>query len=188
MCAPPATSSRRSCSTPVRTKPRSPPLPCPVASLVTATIATHPTDAMLGTALRSVCTNCHTPGDPGYQAAEKMQEELSQLQQSVLGSDEILNRAESSGMEVSQARLEQDQARDNLTKARVTIHTFNPASVEQDTQAGLKITDKTYQEGQRAMAERNYRRIGLGVSLLTIIVVLGGMRLYLAQIEQHEHY
>jgi cytochrome c3-like protein len=147
----------------------------------------HPNDAMLGAGPHSVCTNCHGAGDAGYAAAGKIQQELARLEETVLRSDEILNRAESSGMEVGQARLEQDQARDNLTKARVTIHTFNPASVEQDIQAGLKITDKTYQEGQRAMAERNYRRIGLGVSLLTIIVVLGGLRLYLAQIEQHEH-
>jgi Cytochrome c3 len=147
----------------------------------------HPSDAMLGTGPQSVCTNCHVAGDAGYAAAGKIQQELARLEETVRRSEEILNRAESSGMEVSQARLEQDQARDNLTKARVTIHTFNAASVEQDIQAGVKITNKTYQEGQHAMAERNYRRIGLGVSLLTIIVVLGGLRLYLAQIEQHEH-
>jgi len=49
-------------------------------------------------------------------------------------------------MEVSQARLEQDQARDELTKARVTIHSFQTDLVEQDIQAGLKITAMTHAE------------------------------------------
>ena len=56
--------------------------------------------------------------------------------------DRILGVAESSGMEVSEARTEQDQARDSLTKARVTIHSFQTELVEQNIQAGLKIAAK----------------------------------------------
>src|SRR5207249_10364386 len=126
----------------------------------------HPTAAMLGTGSESICTNCHTQGDAGFQAASQFHEELAKLDTSVKSSDAILNRAESAGMEVSQARLEQDQARDSLTKARVSIHSFNNAHVTQDVDVGLKIADKTYQEGKSALAERDYRRKGLGVSLV----------------------
>src|ERR1700739_4824148 len=48
-------------------------------------------------------------------------------------------------MEVSEARMGQDQARDRLTKARVTVHTFRPELVDQDVQAGLKIAAKDLQ-------------------------------------------
>jgi hypothetical protein len=146
----------------------------------------HPTDAMLGTGPQSVCTNCHTAGDAGYQAAEQIQQQLGRLDASVKNADEVLNQAESAGMEVSQARLEQDQARDSLTKARVAIHSFNPGRVDQDIQAGVKITDKTHQEGVAALAERDYRRKGLGISLLAIVAVVIGLRLYIRQIESRE--
>jgi predicted CXXCH cytochrome family protein len=144
----------------------------------------HPSDALLGTGPQSVCTNCHTSGDAGYQAADQMQQQLSRLDAAAKSSDEILARAESDGMEVSEARLEQDQARDSLTKARVTIHSFNPARVEQDIQAGVKITDQTHQAGVAALQERDYRRKGLAWSVLAIVMVLIGLRLYTRRIER----
>ena len=76
----------------------------------------------------------------------------------------LLGVAESSGMEVSQARLDEDQARDALTKARVTIHSFRKELVDQDIQEGLKLAAKNLQAGKNALAERDYRRRGLGLA------------------------
>ena len=59
---------------------------------------------------------------------------LSQLDEAIKSADQVLGVAESSGMEVSEARLGQDQARDSLTKARVTIHSFRTDLVDQDIQ------------------------------------------------------
>ena len=86
-------------------------------------------------------------------------------------------------MEVSEARLGQDQARDSLTKARVTIHSFQTDLVDQDIQAGLKIAAKNLKAGKEAMVERNHRRIGLGMSLIAIGMVLAGLWLYIKKIE-----
>jgi Cytochrome c3 len=144
---------------------------------------THPSDAMLGTGPQSVCTNCHTEGDAGFQAANQIAQQLNRLDASVKNAGEVLNRAELAGMEVSDALLEQDQARDSLTKARVAIHSFDLAPVQQDVEAGLKITAKTYGAGVAALAERDYRRKGLALSLLAIIAVVVGLRLYVRQIE-----
>ena len=112
-----------------------------------------------------------------------MQSDLSQLDKAIKGADQVLGVAESSGMEVSEARLGQDQARDSLTKARVTIHSFRKDLVDQDIQAGLNIAAKNLQAGQKAMAERNYRRVGLGLSLVAIALMLLGLRLYIKRIE-----
>ncbi len=84
---------------------------------------------------------------------------------------------------MSDARLAQDQARDSLTKARVTIHSFRTDLVDQDVQTGLKIAEKNLQAGREAMVERNRRRAGLGVSLIAIGMVLVGLRLYIKRIE-----
>ncbi|HLK33524.1 MAG TPA: cytochrome c3 family protein [Terriglobales bacterium] len=145
-----------------------------------------PSDAMLGTSAQSVCTNCHTQGDAGYRAAADMRQQIAGLEASLANSTRILNRAESSGMEVSQAKLELDQARDALTKARVTVHTFAGARVKADVDSGLKITAKTYGEGQAALRERDYRRTGLGMSLVAIVFVVVALRLYIREIENHK--
>jgi Doubled CXXCH motif (Paired_CXXCH_1) len=85
---------------------------------------THPTDARLGTGSEAVCMECHTPGDDCDKARAEMLAGLIGLSEVVMGADQVVGVAESSGMEVSDARLQQDQARDSLTKARVTIHSF----------------------------------------------------------------
>jgi hypothetical protein len=105
------------------------------------------------------------------------------LDEAIKSADQVLRVAESSGMEVSEARLGQDQARDSLTKARVTIHSFRKDLVDQDIQAGLKTAAKDLQAGKEAMVERNYRRFGLGISLIAIGMVLAGLRLYIKKIE-----
>jgi len=144
---------------------------------------TQPTDAKLGTGPEGVCMQCHSPGDVCDQARAKMLVELSQLDQAIKNANQVLAVAESSGMEVSEARLGQDQARDSLVKARVTIHSFETKLVEQDIQAGLATVAKNLQAGKDALRERNYRRIGLGVAVLAILIVLLGLHLYIRQIE-----
>ena len=143
----------------------------------------HPTDELIGTDDKAVCTQCHVEGDAGFVAAGKMKEELVKLASSIDDADQILSRAESSGMEVSQARLDLTQARDALIKARVTVHTFNVARVESDVKPGLETAAKDDDAGKKAMAERSYRRVGLGISLVAIALVLVGLRLYIKRIE-----
>jgi len=145
----------------------------------------HPTDAKLGTGPEGVCMQCHTPGDVCDQARAQMLADLTRLDDAINGANKILAVAESSGMEVSDALLEQDQARDSLTKARVTIHSFQTQLVEQDIQAGLQIAAKDQQAGKAALAERDYRRKGLGLALIFILMSVVGLYLYIRQIERN---
>ena len=145
---------------------------------------THPTDARLGTGSEAVCMQCHTPGDDCDKARVEMLAGLTGLSEAIKGADQVLGVAESSGMEVSEARLQQDQARDSLTKARVTIHSFQRALVDQDIQAGLKIAAQDLQAGKDALAERDYRRRGLGYALVFILLTVVGLFLYIRQNER----
>src|SRR5271167_3346178 len=146
----------------------------------------HPTDKLIGTGNEAVCTNCHASGDPGFAAAARIHDDLANLDEALKHSQEVLDKAERSGMEISQAQLEEAQGRDALTKARVTVHSFQPDKVEQDTQTGMKIAVKTYNAGLQALAERDYRRKGLGLTLITILVVLAGLRMYIRQAESRK--
>ena len=144
---------------------------------------TYPADAMLGTGPDSVCMRCHTRGDECDQARAGLQANLTRLAQAIQSADQVLGLAERSGMEVSEARMEQDQARDSLTKARVAIHSFRTDLVDQDIQAGLKIAAKNLEAGKVAMVEHSRRRAGLLVSLMAIGMVLTGLRMYIKKIE-----
>jgi hypothetical protein len=126
---------------------------------------------------------CHAPGDHCDRARVAILGNLTQLDGAIQDADAALRLAESAGMEVSEARLSQDQARDALTKARVTIHTFQTALVEQDIQAGMKIAAADQKAGKDAMVERNHRRIGLGVCLIAIAMMLVGLWLYIKKLE-----
>jgi hypothetical protein len=131
---------------------------------------------------------CHKPGDTCDQQRAEILSSLTSLDSAIKNADKLLSIAESSGMEVGQARLDEDQARDALTKARVTIHSFKKELIDQDVQAGLKIAAKNLQAGQAALAERDYRRRGLGVALLFILLVVGGLFFYVRQLERgHAH-
>jgi hypothetical protein len=101
-------------------------------------------------------------------------------------SDAILTQAARSGMEVSEATLRENDARESLVKARVAVHAFNPAAVEKPVSEGLKIADGTHLAGQQALEERERRRLGLGVSLVTIALTLAGLWLAIKRLEKPE--
>lgn len=143
----------------------------------------HPTDAMLGTGPQSVCTNCHAEGDAGFKVAATTQEKLLGLEGAIQRAEEVLDRAERSGMDVSQAKLSQVQARDALTKARVSIHSVTGDKVLQDVNAGSKLAEQNLAAGIQALADRDFRRWGLGISVILILVTIAGLWLYIREIE-----
>jgi len=144
----------------------------------------HPTDAKIGTDAQSVCLQCHVAGDAGYQTASQIHTGLTRLDAAIGDADHLLSLAEASGVEVGEARLQQDQARDSLMKARVSIHSFRVPPVNEDLQAGLAIAAKNMQAGKDALAERDYRRRGLVLALLSIFITVAGLFLYIRKIER----
>ena len=144
----------------------------------------HPGDHMIGMGEKAVCKNCHVDGDAGAQQAVTMHDELATLAAAIAASDELLTHAEQQGMEVSQAKQQETQARDALLKARVTVHTFSEKELKKDTDAGLAIAKQTHAAGEQAMVEWRYRRVGLGFSVAAIALVLVGLGLYIRNLEQ----
>ena len=126
---------------------------------------------------------CHTPGDACDQARAQILGQLTQLDNAIKQADQSLSVAESAGMEVSDARLKQNEAKDSLTQARVAIHSFKSEVIAPYVQAGLATAAKDLQAGKDAMAERNHRRIGLGVALIAIAIMLMALWLYIRKIE-----
>jgi predicted CXXCH cytochrome family protein len=144
---------------------------------------TAPVPAMLGVSEGAVCLNCHSSGDGGYTTAGAMRERLDALRAALENSEAILQTAEQSGMEVSQGQLELSSANEALVKARVQVHAFRLEAVEQAVAEGLAQAQSSYDAGQHALEERDFRRKGLAVSLLTIVLTMAGLWLAVRHIE-----
>jgi predicted CXXCH cytochrome family protein len=146
----------------------------------------HTSDAMIGTGQQALCADCHSDGDNGFKAAGAISAQLAKLDGAAKEADRLITIAEGSGMEVSEARTDQEQARDALTKARVSVHSLSLARVNEDVDAGLKVAEKSQQGGKSALAERDYRRKGLGLSLAAILIMMIGLGMYIRQIERKQ--
>ncbi|MCW5978134.1 MAG: cytochrome c3 family protein [Bryobacteraceae bacterium] len=145
----------------------------------------HPTtDLLVGKS--SVCADCHEADSAGGKVAEEMGRSILELRAALDRSDEILGRARRSGMEVSEPLLRQMEGRENLVKARVAVHAFDAAAVRQPVQDGLAIAAETHNAGEEAMRERDYRRMGLGLSLIAIAATMIGLWLAIRSIEGRE--
>ena len=97
-----------------------------------------------------------------------------------------LDAAEGKGMEVSSAKLELANAHEALIIARVNVHTFRDSEVQKVADPGLAIAKGANQAGVAALAELNFRRKGLGISLITILVAIAGLYLKIRQIESRQ--
>lgn len=141
------------------------------------------TDTLLGVGKQAVCIRCHVPGDRGYQAAEKMRASIDRLSDGVGQARLILGRAASAGMEVSRPLFELKGAESDLVHARVVVHSFSAGRLEQVVAPGLEIARKAQQEGQDALHEFDVRRLGLGASLVVILLAVIGIYQKVRQME-----
>ena len=96
----------------------------------------------------------------------------------------LLTQAEHAGMEVSQAQVDLNGAKDALIKARAAIHTFRVEPVKTDVEVGLGISAKAYSRGVRALDELQFRRKWLAVSVVLILALIAGLVLKIRQFDQ----
>lgn len=142
-----------------------------------------PTDEMLGVSQRATCVSCHSQGDAGYQATEKMRRMVDELAGHINQAEQLLGRAARAGMEVSRPQFEMKDAQDKLINARVVIHSFSPGEMETVINPGLAVARKAHQAGQDALDELQFRRKGLAASLIFISLAVVAVYLKVRQIE-----
>jgi hypothetical protein len=89
-------------------------------------------------------------------------------------------------MEVSRPKFDLREAIDGVTHARVLIHTSSTAEVDKVVAPAVGVAAKTYQAGVAALAELNFRRKGLVVSLAFIMFLAVLVYLKLREIERRQ--
>jgi len=144
-----------------------------------------PTDALMGINKGSVCIACHS-NDKGYEAAKSMQASLSGLKMKIHEAQDLLERAERAGMEVSRPIFELQEATDSLTQARVLVHSVSPDEVSKAAKPGEQVALKSIKAGEDAFSELSFRRQGLAVSLIFIGFLAVLVFLKIRQIEAKE--
>ena len=83
----------------------------------------------------------------------------------------------------SEARRRQREGRGNLVKAGVAVNAVQTAAVHKPVEEGLAIAAETYKAGTSALEEKRFRRLGLGVSLIAIVLTMLGLWLAIRTIE-----
>lgn len=147
----------------------------------------RPSDDMLGVTDGALCIQCHSAGDAGFKQAETMRKDIDQLKVALAGAESLVAQAERKGMEVSQPKYELIEGRQDLTKARTQVHSADAANVVSVARDGLKIAAHAEEKGKQALAEYQFRRKGLSVSLIIILAVIIAIFLKVKDIERRQN-
>lgn len=143
-----------------------------------------PSDEYLSTGPAGKCNDCHEPGSNGALAANRMREDIIRLDRATGSARALLRRAAEAGMEVSRDQFELAKADEALTKARTDVHYFQTTAVHRDVEEGLKVAATATSAGRRALAERDFRRRGLVVSLVLIAAAVGALVLKIRDLDR----
>ncbi|HET7453513.1 MAG TPA: cytochrome c3 family protein [Thermoanaerobaculia bacterium] len=134
-----------------------------------------PTEEFLGTGPNGRCGSCHEKGDRCDVATSAMHQDIVALRTRIEAAHRILETASEAGMEVSKQKFDLTSAEESLTKARTDVHELQLAAVRKDVEEGLGVARKAEAAGHGAMAERTYRRRGLLLSLVFILVTIAAL-------------
>jgi hypothetical protein len=129
---------------------------------------------------------CHQEGVGGGILAATMRTLIDSLHGAYEAADSLLSQAEFSGMEVSEALFELQGAQTALVLARAAVHTFNVLAVEEEVVEGLEIAANAVTKGEELLDELRFRRLGLAISSVIILVLIGGLVLKIRQLDQTE--
>jgi hypothetical protein len=140
-------------------------------------------DELLGLTEGAACRMCHSETSAGGAVASLMRSQIDSLVTAFETADSILDRAENAGMEVSEALFALGDARTALISARTAVHSFSLDMVSEEVEAGLETTSQAHAQGQRALEELQFRRMGLAVSVGVILLLIVGLVLKIKQLE-----
>ena len=145
----------------------------------------HPTESFLAEGDQGKCGSCHEPGSNGAKAAAAMRADLTQLDERIRAAREKLSRASEAGMEVSRIRFELSKADDALTGARAEVHRFQLAAVHTAAASGMEVASSAVKAADRTLAERDFRRTGLFVSLAVILAAIAALLLKIRDLKNN---
>ncbi len=133
----------------------------------------HPTDAMLSAAPGGKCAGCHQPGSVCEQGTDAIVTSFRGLRGAVASADSLLKVAEVRGMETGPGRENLKAAQDALVGVRAGLHSFDPKQIGAVLAEGAALSRKAADYGRAALRDWHNRRLGMVLSLVVILVLIG---------------
>jgi predicted CXXCH cytochrome family protein len=144
----------------------------------------HPDDNFVGTGRLAMCSNCHIASEPAGKMADGTHEHFRQLEAGIAGAKSLLERAAHDGMDVANAEVELTQANDALAKARVSLHSAQPALVAADLETGARIVAGAQEAGNAALKESDKRKKSIALPVTALVVLFVSAGLYVRALEK----
>jgi len=108
------------------------------------------------------------------------------LEMEMVSTKSLLDRASRAGMDVADAEMELNQANDALAKARVSLHSAQPARVAADVEEGAKVIARVHEAGTSALKERDNRRKAIVLPVMALAGLFVTAGLYIRALEKRE--
>ncbi len=133
----------------------------------------RPTDAMIGTTGEGVCGRCHAAGSRGARAAAVLVPRFDAFKARLARADSLMGVADRLGMETASGRELLKQANDALVGLRAALHSFSLAPIEAALAEGEEPAGRAEAEAREALRDWRNRRIGMALSLVVILALMG---------------
>lgn len=144
----------------------------------------HPRDSFLAPGPENTCSECHLEGSTGLQTGLEMHRELEELKTSIAEAREVVETAEQAGMLVSEALFQLQEADDSVIRSRTVIHSLSVDQVRSVTAQGKELATSAAHAGEEALEELQFRRKGLGVALVFILILAVGLYLKIKEVDR----
>jgi len=137
------------------------------------------------------CSDCHarepvlTDVAAGWKTSERYLRDMRELTALTARAERIMLAAKRGGVLTEKASLAVDRAVDAQIQLEVLVHTFDASEgspFAKQHEEGIAQARSALDQAQSALDELKYRRRGLGVSLVVILLVLIGLGLKIRQI------
>jgi predicted CXXCH cytochrome family protein len=132
-----------------------------------------PTDAMVGNDGEGVCGRCHEAGSPGQKAAAVIVPRFHAFKAGLARADSLIGVADRLGMETASGRERLKQANDQLVGLRAALHSFSRPTIEAALAEGEGLSGQAETQAREALRDWRNRRVGMALSLVAIVVVMG---------------
>ena len=143
----------------------------------------HPDESFLAGGENATCLECHFEGDGGYLIAGAMKTTLDSLRSQLHLATELVEKAEQSGMEVSDLSFELRDINQQYIKTRTSVHSFDDSEVLAAAEPGLKLASEVIAGAYKVLKSHTERRWWLGGATLILLLLILGVYLKLREVE-----
>jgi predicted CXXCH cytochrome family protein len=141
-----------------------------------------PSDELLAGGKADVCVQCHDAGTEALRTGLRIKQRIDGFVASSEAAGALLAEADRRGVEVSEARFKLQDAASALVLARNLTHGLSVAEIETSLGEGTKVLAEARAGGEAALREAKFRRSGLVVATLFIILLAAALYLKIRQL------